>query len=44
MGAKIANFVGRKLEEKAEDGKTFCALVLFGEPEYTADILLEEKN
>jgi len=43
LSNKIADFVSGKFEQKAEDGRTFCALVILGEPDFSQEILLEEE-
>jgi len=42
LGNKIANFASETLEKAANESKSVCFMLFFGEPEYSTDLLLEE--
>lgn len=42
LGSKIANFASETLEKTANESKSVCFAMFFGEPEYSTDLLLED--
>ena len=44
LSNKVADFVGKTFERKAEDGKSLCFMLMLDEPEFPTEILLDDKE